>query len=147
MHNTDTRRRFVELRAQGWSLARIAGEIGVAKRTLVDWNRAAADEIAELRAVEIEALQERVAASHELELTRLSDHLNRIEAVLARRNLDCLSTESLFCLAATVRAQLRRLAASPASIGFPANLPTADAVLELAPASQPVIEQSRGLEE
>jgi hypothetical protein len=37
MHSTDTKSRFLELRAQGWSLARIAAHPNVAKRTLVDW--------------------------------------------------------------------------------------------------------------
>lgn len=113
MHPADIRHRFVELRAQGWSLARIAAELDVAKRTLVDWNREQRSEIADLKGVELEALQERILVSHEEELRRLTAHLNRIEAVLAKRNLDCLSTEPLFVLAATVRSQLRRLVAAP----------------------------------
>ncbi len=113
MHTTDAHHRFLELRAQGWSLARIAGELRIAKRTLVEWNRDAQREIADLQSVEREALLERILVSHEEELQRLTAHLNRIEGVLAKRNLDCLSTESLFILAATVRAQLRRLSTVP----------------------------------
>ena len=113
MHATDTRHCFIELRAQGWSLARAAAELHVSKRTLVEWNRDARKEIRDLKDVEIEALQERVLVSYEAELQRLTAQLNRIEAVLAKRNLDCLSTESLFVLAATVRAQLRRLTVAP----------------------------------
>ncbi len=113
MHAADTRHRFIELRAQGWSLARIAAELHLAKRTLVEWNRQAQQEIRDLKDVEVEALQERILVSHEVELERLTAQLNRIESVLAKRNLDCLSTESLFFLAATVRAQLRRLTIAP----------------------------------
>jgi hypothetical protein len=113
MHATDTRLRFVELRAQGWSLVRIAAELQVAKCTLVEWNRAARQEIHDRKSVEIEAMRERILVSQELELQRLTTQLNRIEAVLAKRCLDCLSTESLFMLAATVRAQLRRAGAAP----------------------------------
>ena len=113
MHDTETRHRFIELRAQGWSLARIAGELHVARRTLVDWNRQSQQQIIELQNVEREALHERLLVSHEEELARLTAHLNRIESVLAKRNLECLSTESLFIMAATVRAQLRRLTAAP----------------------------------
>jgi hypothetical protein len=109
MHGAEIRNRFIELRAQGWSLQRIAAELHVAKRTLVDWNRDAQHEIRGLKDLELEALHERILVSHEEELTRLTAQLNRIETVLAKRNLDCLSTESLFVLAATVRAQLRRL--------------------------------------
>jgi len=39
MQSTATRNRFIELRAQDWSLARIADHLGVAKRTLVAWNQ------------------------------------------------------------------------------------------------------------
>jgi transcriptional regulator of acetoin/glycerol metabolism len=34
MHDTATRHRFIELRARGWSLARIAKELGVSRPTL-----------------------------------------------------------------------------------------------------------------
>jgi len=114
MKDQQTQNRFIELRAQGWSLQRIAGELHVAKRTLVDWNRRAEHEIADLQQIEREALLERILVSHEEELARLTAHLNRIESILARRNLECLSTESLFVMAAAVRAQLRRLTAAPA---------------------------------
>lgn len=127
MHAADTRHRFIELRAQGWSLARIAAKLHLSKTTLVDWNRTAQQEIRDLKDVEVEALHERVLVSHEVELQRLTSQLNRIEAVLAQRNLDCLSTESLFVLAATVRAQLRRLTAAPLlADGEPVALPAPD---------------------
>jgi hypothetical protein len=113
MHSTETQHRFIELRAKGRSLASIAEEISVSKRTLIDWNRQFETEIADFKVVELEALHEKVLTSHEAELTRLAAHLDRIETVLAKRNLDYVSTESLFCLAATVRAQLRKQTALP----------------------------------
>ena len=39
MYDTDTKNQFLELRAKGWSLSRIAERLNVARRTLVDWNR------------------------------------------------------------------------------------------------------------
>ena len=113
MKDQQTQNQFIELRAQGWSLARIATELHLSKTTLVDWNRTARQEIRELKEVEVEALHERVLVSYELELQRFTSQLNRIEAVLTQRKLDCLSTESLFVLAATVRPQLRRLTSAP----------------------------------
>ena len=59
MHSTDTKSQFIELRAKGWSLTRIASRINVSPRTLVEWNRQSQAEIRLLRAVELEALQER----------------------------------------------------------------------------------------
>ncbi len=113
MHTTDTRHRFLELRAQGWSLSRIAAELDLAKSTLAVWNREQRREIADLKTIELETVQERILVSHEEELRRLTAHLNRLEVILAQRNLECLSTESLFNLAAIVRAQLRRVTAPP----------------------------------
>ena len=103
MKDQQTQNQFIELRAQGWSLARIATELHLSKTTLVDWNRTARQEIRDLKDVEVEALHERVLVSYELELQRFTSQLNRIEAVLTQRKLDCLSTESLFVLAAMVR--------------------------------------------
>ncbi len=108
MHTIDTRHRFIELRAQGWSLARIATEIGVSKPTLIQWQRQFEREITDLKSVELEALQEKVLASHEEELSRLASHLSRVETILARRNLEVLSTEYLFCMAGALRSQIRR---------------------------------------
>ena len=113
MHTTDTRHRFIELRAQGWSLARIAAEIGVSKPTLIQWQRQFEREIMDLKSVELEALQEKVLASHEEELSRLSGHLSRVETILAKRNLDALSTEYLFCMAGALRSQIRRQRVMP----------------------------------
>ena len=140
MHDSETRNRFIELRAQGWSLNRIAQELHVAKRTLVDWNRAAQREIADLQQIERETLQERILVSHEEELARLTAHLNRIESILAKRNLECLSTESLFVMAATVRGQLRRLTAPPVAAlrPMPAPIPIGAESIQLsAPATVP----------
>jgi len=117
MHSTDTKSRFIELRAQGWSLARIAAHLDVAKRTLVDWNQHAQTEIRALKAVELEALQEKLLASHEAELTQLNAHLQRVEGELARRDFKGVSTEHLYRLAAQLRGQLQQFRLRPALPG------------------------------
>ena len=108
MHNTESHHRFIELRAQGRSLARIAAELQVAKSTLIPWQRKFHRQIADLKNVELEALQEKVLASHEVELSQLAGHLNRVETVLAKRNLEYLSTEFLFCMSGNLRTQIRK---------------------------------------
>ncbi len=117
MHSTDTKSRFIELRAQGWSLARIAAHLDVSKRTLVDWNQHAQAEIRALKAVELEALQEKLLASHEAELTQLNAHLQRVEQELAVRTFKGVSTENLYRLAAQLRRQLRQTRLCPALPG------------------------------
>ena len=108
MHNTESHHRFIDLRAQGWSLARIAADLQVGKSTLIRWQRKHHRQIADLKNVELEALQEKFLASHEVELSRLTSHLNRVESILASRKLECISTEFLFSMAGALRSQIRK---------------------------------------
>ena len=113
MHSTDTKSQFIELRAKGWSLARIAAHLNVCKRTLVDWNCQSQTEISTLHAVELEALQEKILASHELELTRLTQHLKRLEEEMADRGLQAVETKDLYRLSSLVRAEIRKVRLEP----------------------------------
>jgi hypothetical protein len=113
MHSTDTKNQFIELRAKGWSLARIAARINVSVRTLVDWNRQSHVEIRVLRAVELEALQEKVLATHEQELTSLMQHLRRLEEEVATRKLQFVETKDLYRITSLVRAEIRKLSLEP----------------------------------
>ena len=110
MHNTDAKSQFIELRAKGWSLARIAAHLNVCPRTLVDWNRQSQTEIRALRAVELEALQEKVLATHEQELTQ---HLQRLEEEMVKRELQFVDTKVLYRLSSLVRAEIRKVRLEP----------------------------------
>ena len=108
MYDTDTKSQFLELRAKGWSLGRIAEHLKVAQRTLVDWNRQEHEQIRTLRAIEWEALQEKILATREQELTRLKRKLDRLEAELAKRTVEYVSTENLYRLSALLRSEIRK---------------------------------------
>ena len=54
----EQKHRFVVMRAKGYSYARIARELGVSKGTLASWNAELEAEVARVRAMELEALQE-----------------------------------------------------------------------------------------
>jgi transposase-like protein len=109
MYDNETKNQFVELRAKGWSLARIAAHLKVAQRTLVDWNRQEHELIQTLRAIELEALHEKILATREQELTRLKKELDRVDQELAKRTVEYVSTENLFRLSALLRAELRKV--------------------------------------
>lgn len=109
MHSTDTKSQFLELRGKGWSLARISKQIDVSVRTLVDWNRQHRDELRMMRAIEIEALQEKLMASHEQELLAHTELLKRIDKELANRQVDALDTLQLFRLSTATRAEIRKI--------------------------------------
>ncbi len=55
MKDEETIARFIHLRADGRSFARIATELNVSKPTLIDWGRQFQFEIQNLRSVETEA--------------------------------------------------------------------------------------------
>jgi transposase len=113
MYDTDTKGQFIELRAKGWSLARIAERLKVAQRTLVDWNRQEQQQIRSLRAIELEALREKILATREQELTRLKLELDRLEAELAKRTVQYVSTENLYRLSALLRGEIRKISEAP----------------------------------
>ena len=85
----------------------------VSPRTLVDWNRQSQAKIHVLRAVELEALQEKVLATHEQELTSLMQHLRRLEEEAATRKLQFVETKDLYRLSSLVRAEIRKLRLEP----------------------------------
>jgi hypothetical protein len=113
MYDTDTKSQFLELRAKGWSLSRIAEQLKVSQRTLVDWNRQEHEQIRTLRAIEWEALQEKILATREQELVRLKKELDRLEAELDKRTVEYVSTENLYRLLALVRTEIRKVCQVP----------------------------------
>ncbi len=62
MKDEDTRMRFMELRAQSLSFTRVSKELGIAKQTLINWNRDLKEAIENL---ESERFEE-VLQEHEL---------------------------------------------------------------------------------
>ena len=58
METTELREKFIQLRAKGWSFDKIAKELGKAKQTLINWSKELQDEIANRKALELEALYE-----------------------------------------------------------------------------------------
>ena len=95
MHTNQTKDRFIELRAQGHSLAKIASDLGVSKRTLVDWNQQYYQEIRQLRALELEAVYDKILASREKELTWMGAIEEKLAATLAKRTFDWESNSDL----------------------------------------------------
>ena len=79
MELLETKERFIELRAKGWSFDKIAKEIGKAKQTLIDWSKELQDEIANRKALELEALYESYYLMRENRLQTLELCLLRLK--------------------------------------------------------------------
>src|SRR5437879_220432 len=109
MHTEETQDKFIELRAQGWTLGHLATELNVSKRTLVDWNRHFAADIQSMRALELEALQEKFVASREEDLDRLTRLQKDVQDELANRCLKYIDTEKLFRFSVELRKEIKQM--------------------------------------
>ena len=108
MNDLEKQQRFVFLRAEGWSFARIAQEIQISKPTLIKWSRKFQFDVQNHRAINAEALQEKWLSTREARINALGEHLRKVETELSSRNLADLSTSRLFALADSLRRQIRR---------------------------------------
>lgn len=108
MHDDQTVQRFIELRAQGWTYARLMAELNVSKPTLIAWSRKHQSQIQNLKAIELEALREKWLASISARVATFGTQLQQVEAELSQRDLTALSTLQLFGLARHLRRQIEQ---------------------------------------
>ncbi|NLH41947.1 MAG: helix-turn-helix domain-containing protein [Planctomycetes bacterium] len=91
----EQKRRFVFLRAKGYSYARIARELGVSKGTLTAWNTGLEEETARVRAMELEALQEEFFLLKEGRIRLIGEQLKAIQTEIGKRDLSKVNTDKL----------------------------------------------------
>jgi hypothetical protein len=108
MYDDQTVQRFIDLRVQGRSFAFIAGELGVARNTLIAWSRKHQHAIANLTAIERENRLQLHLDSAEERMRKLGDQLRAAEAELATRDLATLSTGRLLSHVESLRRQIQR---------------------------------------
>jgi len=104
---TELKRDFVLLRARGLSFAKIANELPVSKATLVSWSKELEDEIARLKAIELEALYEEAHLLKRGRIELLSEQLRALQEELAQRDLEDVSTDKLLDLWLRVYGEMR----------------------------------------
>lgn len=92
---TELKTDFVELRARGWSYRRISRRLGVSKSTLANWSQELDAEIASLRAMELEGLQEQYYLLKEGRIRLLGGLLRKLRQEALSRDLSSLSTDKL----------------------------------------------------
>lgn len=107
MYTRDTQEKFIELRAEGWTLNHIATELHTSKRTLVDWNKEFAAQIQDLRSFGMGYSEEKMPGAREDDLSRLLRLQKDMEDELANRTLRAVPTEKLFRLTAELREEIR----------------------------------------
>lgn len=97
-YNLEERENFIRLRAQGYSFDRIAKETGRAKQTLLDWSKELQEEIANRKALELEALYEEYYLLRESRLKNFAEVLIKINSEIAERDLSEVPTDKLLDL-------------------------------------------------
>lgn len=104
---------FIELRAKGWSFDKIAKKLGKAKQTLIDWSKELQDEIANLKASELEAIYESYYLLKENRLQTLGGVLNKVKDEILSRDLKEVPTDKLLELLLKYNTQVKEEIVEP----------------------------------
>ena len=112
-YNSQDKERFIELRAKGWSFDRIAKELGKAKQTLIDWSKELQEEVANLKALELEALYEKYYLLKETRLQTFGAMLTKIKEEVERRDLSDVPTDKLLELLLKYNSQVKEEIVEP----------------------------------
>lgn len=107
MEILQTKERFIELRAKGWSYDKIAIELGKAKQTLIDWGKELEDEIANLKALELEALYEKYYLLKESRIETFGELVKKLKDEVMSRDLSEVPTGKLLELLLKYENQLK----------------------------------------
>src|SRR3954466_7922756 len=105
--NLETEQRFIRHRVDGWSFHKIAQELGVPLKLLLEWSRKHQFEIANLRAMNLEQLQHKHLKNHPEQINALGDQLRKAEAELNKRDLSQLPLPRLLALTEQLRRQIK----------------------------------------
>jgi len=131
MHTPETRQKFVERRAQGWSLVRIASELGVARSTLIEWSRQLRFEIQNQTAIELDDLKNRLLGHRQARAGVLAAKLAAVEEELKKRDLSSLSTQGLYALSTTLQRQIESAIGDLSFVSPVKDIPGAEYVEEV----------------
>ena len=113
METFEVKNKFIELRAKGFSFDKIAKELGIAKQTLINWNREFEEVISNKKALEIEALHEMFFLSKEQRVKDFGILLLNIKKELLSRNLEEVPTDKLLDLFLKFNIQIEKEIVSP----------------------------------
>jgi len=113
MEILETKEKFIEMRAKGYSFDKIAKEIGKAKQTLIDWSKELQDEIANRKALELEALYESYYLLKENRLQTFGAMLTKIKEEIERRDLSDVPTDKLLELLLKYNSQVKEEIVEP----------------------------------
>jgi orotate phosphoribosyltransferase-like protein len=95
-HTKQTRDEFIELRAEGLSLGKIARELDIAYNTAERWDDELVMEICTAKAFKVEEMVEKYRMTKEKRIELYGERLLALQDELARRDLSEILTNKLF---------------------------------------------------
>ena len=95
---TEIKQDFINLRAKGHTIRAIAKELNVSPTTILTWENELNEEIAELKAIELESLYDQYHLTKKHRLKDISKQLAAIQKELSSRKLTDISTDRLLDL-------------------------------------------------
>jgi hypothetical protein len=98
MEILETKQKFIELRAKGYSFDKIARELGKSKQVLIDWSKDLEEEIANCKAIELDLLYEKYYLYKENRLQMFGELIQGIKEELSNRDLSDVPTDKLLDL-------------------------------------------------
>lgn len=105
---SDIKQQFIELRAKGYSLVKIAKKLNKCRQTLSNWNSELQEEISNAKAIELETLFEECFLNKEHRVKNLSQLLAKVSNELEKRNFKDVTTEKLIELKLKLSDQLKQ---------------------------------------
>lgn len=94
----ETKERFVELRASGMTLTKVAQELDIAYNTAVNWEKEFKEIIDAAKAIRLEELLEQYRINKEKRIELLSERLLALHEELSKRNFSGITTVTLYDL-------------------------------------------------
>lgn len=91
----EKKEQFILLRAKGFSYRDIENKLGVSRTTLGNWASELEEEIATLKAIELEALYKQYYLTKEAKIEALGEILDRLREELLSRDLSEVDTDKL----------------------------------------------------
>jgi transcriptional regulator with XRE-family HTH domain len=108
MKTNEMRMRFVELRAQGWTMEAIAEELGAGTTTLWRWQRQMRKEVAERSAMEREKIAEQLKMAENQRFERYCKMLERVSSQIDVDDIEIIPTDKLLRMALMLDERITR---------------------------------------
>jgi len=98
MKDMETKQRFIELRAKGFSFDKIANEISVSKPTLIKWSKEFQDKISNQEFMNYQNILEQNKVTKQQRIKLLAKELRKINETISQKSYEDLSLKNLHLL-------------------------------------------------